>query len=139
MKHDVAKACSDELSRCDQAAKDLSINVFDVVEGSCRARMTITNSMLNGVSVCHGGVLFTLADTAFQHACNSYNDLTVAANGSIDFLKPAMLGDVITASCQEVKRGRSSGIYDVTLTNQNQQTIAIFRGRSASTHKPLIS
>ena len=93
--------------------------------------------MLNGFNVCHGGYLFTLADTAFAYACNAYNKLTLAAGASIDFLQPANPGDLLVATATERRRGRTTGIYDVVISNQDGEEIAIFRGRSHSTSDPL--
>ncbi|MEM7282012.1 MAG: hydroxyphenylacetyl-CoA thioesterase PaaI [Pseudomonadota bacterium] len=135
---EVAQQCSEKLLQHDHAANNLGIKIVDVSPGHATAKMTVTEAMLNGVSFCHGGVLFTLADTAFQHACNTHNNVTVAASGEIDFLRPAVLGDVITAVCQELKRGRKNGIYDITICNQKNQMIAVFRGRSFATDKPLL-
>jgi acyl-CoA thioesterase len=92
--------------------------------------MTVRPEMTNGHAICHGGLIFTLADSAFAFACNSGGEATVAATGSIDFLAPARAGDVLTASARELwQRGRS-GIYEIVVTNQAGARIALFRGRS---------
>lgn len=92
--------------------------------------MTVTADMVNGHRVCHGGLVFALADSAFAFSCNSYNRSTVAAGASIDFLAPAHEGDVLTATAVERWRLRRAGIYDIAVTNQRGETIALFRGRS---------
>ena len=92
--------------------------------------MLVTPDMLNGHRVCHGGFIFTLADTAFAHACNSFNEVTLAAGARIDFLATAHEGDRLTATACEVTRTRKTGIYDVVVRGEDEQTIAIFRGNS---------
>ena len=93
-------------------------------------RMTVREDMLNGYQTCHGGFIFALADSAFAFACNSYNTLSVAAGACIEFLRPAMVGDELTANAKEQTRGRRSGIYDVNVSNERGELIAMFRGRS---------
>lgn len=92
--------------------------------------MRVLPEMINGHHVCHGGLVFSLADTAFAYACNSYNESTVAAAGSIDFLAPARAGDELTAAAHELWRTRRNGLYEITVTNQRGERIALFRGRS---------
>lgn len=92
--------------------------------------MRVLPEMINGHQVCHGGLVFSLADTAFAYACNSYNESTVAAAGSIDFLAPARAGDELTAVAHELWRTRRNGLYEITVTNQRGERIALFRGRS---------
>ena len=92
--------------------------------------MTVRDDMLNGHAICHGGFIFTLADSAFAFACNSYNLNTVASGCSIDFLAPARLGDVLTAHAQEKGASGRTGVYDIVVTNASGQNIALFRGKS---------
>ena len=94
--------------------------------------------MLNGFGICHGGYIFTLADTAFAFACNAYNDLTVAAAGSIDYLLPVEPGERLTARAVEDERVGRRGYYTVTITRDDGDTVALFRGRSASRSEPLL-
>jgi acyl-CoA thioesterase len=109
------------------------IELTGITAGTSEMRMTIREDMVNLHRQCHGGVLFTMADGCFGFASNSYNDRTVAASCDINFLKPAEVGDVVTARSVEVwKRGRS-GFYDVTLTNQNGEKIAIMRAHARMT------
>lgn len=137
---------SDELSaRCarsmfdnDAATRSFGIRITENGPGTATATMTVTDSMLNGFGVCHGGFLFALADSAFAYACNSYNRLTLAAGGSIEFLRPAQSGDALTASAEERSLGRRSGIYDVSICNQHGDRIALFRGRSHATSRPVL-
>ena len=99
--------------------------------GSASMRMTVEDKHLNGHQMCHGGFIFTLADSTFAFACNSHNNAAVASAASIEFLKPALLGDVLTCvGVEQVLSGRH-GVYDMTVRNQNDQVIALFRGKSA--------
>ena len=92
--------------------------------------MSVRKDMLNGHSICHGGFIFTLADSAFAFACNSYNQVTVAARAAIDFLAPAQLGDVLIAIAEERALSSRTGVYDITVSNQDGVRIALFRGNS---------
>ena len=99
--------------------------------GTASMRMTVEDKHLNGHQMCHGGFIFTLADSTFAFACNSHNNATVASAASIEFLKPAHLGDVLTCvGVEQVLSGRH-GVYDMTVRNQKDQVIALFRGKSA--------
>jgi acyl-CoA thioesterase len=94
-------------------------------------RMRVREVMLNGHAICHGGFIFTLADSTFAFACNSHNKVTVAAGCAIEFLKPGKLGDVLTCEgVEQVLQGRH-GIYDMKVTNQHGEVVAMFRGKSA--------
>lgn len=92
--------------------------------------MTVTGRMLNSQGVCHGGMMFALADSAFAYACNSRNHATVASACAIDFLRPAVEGDRLIASAVERALGGRTGVYDITLCNQREETVALFRGKS---------
>jgi acyl-CoA thioesterase len=116
----------------DAASKDfLQMELLSCAPGRARMRMTVREPMLNGHKICHGGLIFTLADSTFAFACNSHNKVAVAAGGSIEFLKPAHLGDVLTCEGgEQVLQGRH-GIYDMKVTNQRGEVVAMFRGKSA--------
>ncbi|RYY97269.1 MAG: hydroxyphenylacetyl-CoA thioesterase PaaI [Comamonadaceae bacterium] len=116
----------------DAASKDLlGMELLACAPGLARLRMTVREPMLNGHRICHGGLIFTLADSTFAYACNSHNKVTVAAGCSIEFLKPAQLGDVLTCDgVEQVLQGRH-GIYDMRVTNQRGEVVAMFRGKSA--------
>lgn len=134
----VAKACAKKMFDDDAASTELKMT-FNIPEpGIAVVRMHVSAIMANGFDICHGGYVFTVADSAFALACNAYNDITVAAGASIDFLKPALLGDELIATAREVRRGRRAGLYDVDVRNQDDTLIAVFRGRSASLDRPLI-
>ncbi|MGH8176560.1 MAG: hydroxyphenylacetyl-CoA thioesterase PaaI [Steroidobacter sp.] len=114
----------------DRASQTLGIRILEVRPGYARLAMLVRKDMVNGHHICHGGLIFTLADSAFAFACNSYNTVTVAAGAMIDFLSPGNLGDELTATAQEQSRSRRTGVYDVTVHNQKGECIALFRGRS---------
>jgi acyl-CoA thioesterase len=116
--------------RNDRASKMLGMHIVDVTPGSATLSMTIRDDMLNGHDICHGGLITTLADSAFAFACNSYNELTVASGFSVDLLAPGRLGDVLTARCAEVSKAGRTGVYDTEVTNQRGERVAVFRGRS---------
>lgn len=115
----------------DRATAMLGMRLLHAGEGTLSMEMTIREDMLNGHRICHGGILFALADTVFGIACNTRNARTVVSSGQIEYLRPALKGDVVRATAVERSVGRRLGIYDVELSNQHEQTIALFRGRSA--------
>ena len=125
-----AEAAGAEMFARDVAVRTLGIAIAEIRPGYARATLKVRADFLNGHDICHGGFVFTLADTAFAYACNSYGRPTVAAAGSIDFLRPVRAGDELTAIAQERSRSRRSGIYDVSVENQRNTLIAVFRGRS---------
>ncbi|MGH8286325.1 MAG: hydroxyphenylacetyl-CoA thioesterase PaaI [Steroidobacteraceae bacterium] len=114
----------------DRASQRLGMRIEAVAPGEVRVAMTVRPDMVNGHRICHGGLIFALADSAFAFACNSYGDNTLAAAASIDFLAPAREGDVLTANAKELWRAGRSGLYEITVTNQRGERIALFRGRS---------
>lgn len=128
----IAKRCAKAMWKGDKASRALGMKVEIREVGSATARMTVRKDMVNGFNVCHGGLLFALADTAFAFACNAYDRMTVAASGSIDFLRPAKLGDELCAIAREEHRGRRSGFYTVRIDNQDGDVVALFTGRSVS-------
>jgi acyl-CoA thioesterase len=114
----------------DRASIALGMTVARIGPGSATLTMTVREDMLNGADVCHGGLITTLADSAFAYACNSRNLLTLASGLSTDFVASALLGDVLTADAVEVVLKGNTGVYDVMVRNQNDHVIATFRGRS---------
>lgn len=124
----------------DRASRALGMQVLEVGPGRAVLTMTVRDDMLNGHDICHGGLIATLADSAFAFACNSYNEVTVAAGFSIDLLAPGRGGDVLTATCTEVSKGGRSGVYDAEVVNQRGERIAVFRGRSSTARgKPVVT
>jgi len=126
----LAEACANKMWNADNASKALNMKLESISPGSATLSMKVTDSMTNGHKTGHGGFLFTLADSAFAFACNSFNDLAVAQHCSITFLAPARMGDQLTASASAISRSGRSGIYDVRITNQHNECIAEFRGHS---------
>ena len=116
----------------DRVSKDLlQMELLSCEPGRASMRMAVREPMLNGHGICHGGLIFTLADSTFAFACNSHNKVAVAAGCSIEFLKPAQLGDLLTCEGVEQTLQGRHGIYDMRVTNQVGDTIALFRGKSA--------
>ncbi len=126
----IAHRCAQKMFKADQATHGLGINIDEISPGSATLSMIITDKMLNGHQTCHGGYIFTLADSAFAFACNSYNKTTVAAGADISFLHPVMLGEKLTACAIEKHRAGRSGVYDVAVTNSQNKVVALFRGKS---------
>lgn len=122
----------------DQASQALGMTLDAVSPGYARMSMKIRQHMLNGHEICHGGLIFTLADSTFAFACNTYNFVTVASGADVEFLAPGKLNDVLTAEAREQAKSNRLGTYDVTVTNQEGERIALFRGRSYSTRKQII-
>jgi acyl-CoA thioesterase len=116
--------------RDDRATVSLGMQVESVSAGASCVTMAVREDMLNGFATCHGGFIFALADSAFAFACNSRNQQTVAAGCQIDYLRPARAGDILRARAMERVAGSRLGLYDVTVTNQQDETVALFRGRS---------
>ena len=126
----IAQAVGREMFANDTAARSLGMEIESVAPGRARIGMTVRPDMLNGFAICHGGLITTLADTAFAYACNSHNELTVAAGIVVDFLLPAHAGERLTAEAREVVVKGRTGVYDVEVRNQDNKTVAIMRGRS---------
>jgi acyl-CoA thioesterase len=114
----------------DRASHLLGIRLLEVRPGHVRMAMRVTERMVNAQQVCHGGLIFTLADSSFGYACNSHNQRALAASCSIEFLAPAQVGDELTAEANEVGHAGRTRVYDVRVTNQDQALIALFRGKS---------
>ena len=136
---DLAEACAAAMWNDDSASQRLNMVLDHVAPGQAALSMTITSDMSNGHGNCHGGYIFTLADSAFAFACNSYNQLAVAQHCSVTYLIPGRIGDRLTATATEVSRRGRSGIYDIRITNQTGDHVAEFRGHSRTvkgTHLP---
>jgi acyl-CoA thioesterase len=114
----------------DAASRGLGMQIESIGPGRAQLSMTVRAEMLNGFKICHGGYISLLADSAFAFACNSYNELTVAAGIVVDFIAPAQQGDLLRADAREVALAGRTGVYDVTVTNQRAEVIATLRGRS---------
>ena len=116
----------------------LGITVLDVSEGYSKIKMTVRKEMINGFGIVHGGIAFSLADSAFAFACNNRNVLSVALDTAINFIKPVHVDDTLTAEAKELHNGKSTGLYHITITNQKEHVVAIFKGTCYRTGKELI-
>jgi acyl-CoA thioesterase len=126
----IAELVRDSMFRDDAASQALGMQIEAVGPGHARVTMTVRADMLNGFGICHGGVITTLADSAFACACNSHNELTVASGIVVDFLAPAHEGDRLVAECHEVALTGRTGVYDIKVSNQHGKTVVVMRGRS---------
>ena len=126
----IAEATRDAMWANDRASKLLGMAVLAIGPGKATLTMTVREDMLNGHDICHGGFVATLADSAFAFACNACNEMTVASGFDINLLAAAKQGDVLTARAAEVSRAGRTGVYDVNVSNQRGEAVAVFRGRS---------
>lgn len=126
----LARACAETMWAQDRACQDLGVELVDVGPGHARLEMVVTESMLNGHGMCHGGFIFALADSAFAYACNSHGDRAVASTCSITYLRPGKAGERLVAVAQERARAKRSGLYDVRVSAPDGGVVAEFRGHS---------
>lgn len=136
---DLARRCAAVMWAQDQASQRMGMELLDVGPGRARLRMIVREEMVNGHGTCHGGFLAALADSAFAFACNTYDQVTVAAGFDINFVAPAGLGEELIAQATERARYGRSGLYDVRVSRLDGIVIAEFRGRSRSLHRPHLS
>ncbi len=135
----VAEATRDAMWADDRASRMLGIAVLAIGPGSATLTMTVREDMLNGHDICHGGLITTLADSAFAFACNAYNEITVASGFDVNLIASARRGDVLTATAREISKAGRTGVYDIDVRNQHCKPVAAFRGRSYTMKgKPLI-
>lgn len=125
----LAQSAVEALYRTDRASQSLGVEILEVAPGRVRIAMTVRPDMVNGHGLCHGGIIFAFADSAFAFACNSRGEPMVAAGASIEFLAPTLSGERITAAATEVTRTARHGIYDVSVSTASGETVAQFRGR----------
>lgn len=116
----------------------LGISVIEVREGYSRIKMSVRPEMINGFGIVHGGIAFSFADSAFAFACNNRNNLSVALDTSINFIKPVHVGDVLIGEAKEIHNGRTTGLYHISITNQNGHVVALFKGTCFRTGKALV-
>lgn len=126
----LAEAASRSMHQQDRCAHKLGIKPIGVGPGWATMEMVVTEDMVNGHDFCHGGIIFTLADTAFAHACNSYNNITVSSSCTIDYIHPAKRGDILIADARESSLSGRTGVYDIIVSSREVEKIAFFRGRS---------
>lgn len=127
---DLANAAAQAMYQNDRATRALGIVLEEVRPGYARLSMKVRPDMLNGHEICHGGMIFTLADSTFAFACNSYNINTVAAGCSIEFMRPVPGGEQLTAEAIEQLLSGRHGVYDIRITNRADEVVALFRGKS---------
>ncbi len=138
-KNDIlAREVVDHMMENDAFSQWLGIDVLEIRESYSRIRMTIRKEMVNGFGIVHGGVPFSFADSAFAFACNNRNNLSVALDTSINFIKAVQIGDILIAEAVEVHNGRSTGLYNITITNQDDELVAQFKGLCFRTGKKLM-
>jgi acyl-CoA thioesterase len=135
---ETARRCAETMYAADPASRRLGIQISDVGPGRATASMTVRDDMVNGHGMCHGGYVFTLADTAFAFACNTYDDRTVAAGADVSFLEPVAADDRLVARAIELVRRGRSGLYDVTVSRDDGTVVAEFRGRSRSLGRSML-
>ena len=128
----------DKIMQEDLFSQWLGIEVLEINEGHSKIRMTVRKEMVNGFGIVHGGIPFSLADSAFAFACNNRNNLSVALDTSINFIKAVHVGDILTAEAKEIHNGKSTGLYHISITNQNNHIVAHFKGLCFRTNKSLI-
>ena len=116
----------------------LGVDIVEIKEGYSKIKMKVREEMMNGLNVIHGGIAFSLADSAFAFACNSRNNLSLALETSISFLKPVFIDDELTAEAKEIRNGKTTGVYMVDITNQHNQLIGLFKGTCFRTGKQLL-
>ena len=138
MENKSSSAVVDHMMQHDLFSRWLGIEVLEVKEGYSKIKMIVREEMINGFGIVHGGVAFSLSDSAFAFACNNRNNLSVALDTAINFLKPVHVGDVLLAEAKEIHNGRSTGLYHITVTNQHEHTVAFFKGTCYRTGKTLI-
>ncbi len=129
----------EKMMKDDLFSQWLEIKVLEIKEGYSKINMTIRKEMVNGFGIAHGGIAFSLADSAFAFACNNRNNLSVALDTAINFTKPVHVGDQLTAEAKEIHNGKSTGLYHISITNQANHVVAFFKGTCFRTGKTLLS
>ena len=137
-KDSTAKRVVNHMMEHDLFSQWLGVEVLEVKEGYSKIKMTVRKEMINGFGIVHGGIAFSLADSAFAFACNNRNVLSVALDTSINFIKPVHVDDILVAEAIEQHNGKSTGLYHINITNQKEHLIAQFKGLCFRTDKKLI-
>jgi len=137
-KNELANKVVSKMMDHDLFSQWMQLKVLDVQEGYSKVQMLVREEMVNGFGIVHGGLPFSLADSAFAFACNNRNNLSVALDVTITFTKAVHVGDLLTAEAKEVHNGRSTGVYLITITNQKSEQVALFKGTCFRTGKNLI-
>lgn len=128
----------ENMMQTDAFSQWLGIEVIEIKEGYSKIKMIVRQEMMNGLNVVHGGIAFSVADSAFAFACNSRNNLSLALETSISFLKPVFVDDALIAEAKEIRNGNSTGVYLVEIKNQHDQLIGLFKGTCYRTGKELL-
>lgn len=128
----------DHMMQHDLFSQWLGISVLEIKEGYARIGMMVRPEMINGFGIVHGGIAFSMADSCFAFACNNRNNLSVALDTSINFLKPVHVGDELIAESTELHNGKTTGLYHIHISNQKGHTVAVFKGTCFRTTKPLV-
>ena len=136
--HDLANSVVNHMMENDYFSQWMGVEVLEAQEGYSKIKMTIRKEMVNGFGIVHGGLPFSLADSAFAFACNNRNNLSVALDVTITFTKAVNVGDVLTAEAKEIHNGRSTGVYLITVMNQKNEQVALFKGTCFRTGKTLV-
>jgi len=139
MDNHLAKQVVGHMMQNDRFSQWLGIEIIAIEDGYSKIQMTVRDEMVNGFGIVHGGIAFSLADSAFAFACNNRNNLSVALDTSINFTCPVRVNDTLTAEAREIHDGRSTGLYLVTITNQHDIEVALFKGTCFRTGKPLVN
>ncbi len=134
----LAKKVVDQMMADDKFSQWLGIKVIEVKEGYSKIQLTVRDEMVNGFGIAHGGIAFSLADSALAFACNNRNNLSVALDVTITFTKAVNVGDLLTAEAKEIHNGRSTGVYLISVHNQKSQQVALFKGTCFRTEKTLV-
>lgn len=137
-KDQLAKNVVAHMIQKDLFSQWLGIEVLEIKEGYSKLQMIVKQEMVNGFDIVHGGITFSLADSAFAFACNNRNNLSVALDASINFIKAVLPGDILIAEATEIHNGRSTGLYHITISNQYKKDVAFFKGTCFRTGKKLI-
>ena len=137
-KDELAINVVNQMMKDDLFSQWLGIQIIEIKEGYSKIKMMVRSEMVNGLGIVHGGIAFSLGDSSFAFACNNRNNLSVALDTSINFLKPVHVGDELIAEAREIHNGKSTGLYQITITNQRNHTVALFKGTCFRTNKTLI-
>jgi acyl-CoA thioesterase len=136
--NELAKKVVKKMMQDDLFSHWLGIQILEIKEGYSKIKMKVRKEMINGLGIVHGGIAFSMADSAFAFACNNRNNLSVALDTSINFIKPVHVDDELVAEAKEMHNGKSTGLYQVTITNQRNHMVALFKGTCFRTDKTLL-
>ena len=136
--NELAKKVVTKMMKNDLFSQWMDVKIVKVSEGYSKIKMKLRNEMINGFNVIHGGIIFSLADSAFAFACNNRNNLSMALDVSITFNKASKPGDTLIAEAKEIHNGRNTGLYIINVTNHNNEQVALFKGTCFRTQKTLL-